>query len=87
MRHPYIVQIPNPWGIQDPLGRRRPVHSLAEKREIETKAPALRRPNIPGVIPPFRLKVRMIKMIAREFEPIIWKSQTILAARSRGIYR
>src|SRR6266403_4446478 len=47
--------------------RRVAADGLAEECQLESKAPSVRRFQIPSVIPPLRLKVRMIEMIARKF--------------------
>src|SRR6266403_2110141 len=47
--------------------RRGAADGLAEECQLESKAPSVRRFQIPSVIPPLRLKVRMIEMIARKF--------------------
>src|ERR1700722_2867452 len=77
MRHPNIVQIPNAFG------RGWPMDSLAEKSKLEAKAPALRRSNISGVVPPLGPKVGMIKVVARKFKTIIRERQAIGIVRSR----
>jgi hypothetical protein len=50
--------------------RRIAVDGLPEKRELESEATTAGRFEIAGVIPPLSLEIRMIEMIAGEFEVI-----------------
>src|SRR5580765_8104789 len=51
---------------------------LAEKRQFESVTMATRGFQIPRVVPPFRLKVRVIVIVSREFESITGHRRAVL---------
>src|SRR5262249_19083256 len=57
--------------------------ALAKKCQLETEAMAVRGTQVAGVIPPFRLKVGMIEMIAWKFVVIVWQRRSISRHRLR----
>jgi hypothetical protein len=61
------VEIPHvPGGVPGGIA----ANGLPEENQFESEPPAIRRFQISGVVPPFRLKIRVIEMIAREFVPV-----------------
>src|SRR5580765_5930438 len=57
------------------------INALPEESQFKTESMAVRRLDVAGVVPPFRLEVRMIEMIARKVVAITGKSSSILCRR------
>src|ERR1700746_3617950 len=58
--------------------RRIAADGLPEERQFESEAPPVRGLQIPGVVPPLGLKVRMIEMIARKFVTVSRQGRAVL---------
>jgi hypothetical protein len=61
-------------GIPSGIFRGIAIGSFSKKGEFKSEAATIFRLEIPGVVPPFGLKVGMTKMIAREFIVVARKS-------------
>src|SRR5580704_1900496 len=59
------------------------VDALPEERELESEAVAIRRLHVTRVVPPFRLEVWMVEVVAWKFVTIAGQSRAVLRNRRR----
>src|ERR1700722_5911196 len=57
------------------------IEAPAKKCELKAKTMTIHRPEVPSVVPPLGLKVRMVEMIARKFVAITWQGGFVLRDR------
>src|SRR5260370_38467517 len=56
---------------------------LPKESQFESESPAVRGFQIPSVVPPFGLKIRVIKMIARTFVTVSRQGYAVLSCNGR----